>query len=287
MNSKNKHLLETHFAALLFGLTGLFAKFIKQNSIVLVFGRVFFASLSLFFYLLLRKSSFKLNNKKDYLIVALLGVLLTVHWVTFFQSIQFSNVSIGLLSFSIFPIITAFIEPLFFNEKLKKSNFILAVIVLFGVYLIVPKFSVNNIATQGIIIGMISAFVYAFISAINKRITKNNSAYLISFYQEFVASIILLPFMFYYKPKLSSNDLLLLALLGVLFTSVAHTIFINSMKYLKLQTTSIINCMETPYGIILSVIFLKEVLTLNIIIGGVLIIGAGIYVSYQEKSIIK
>ena len=90
-------MLEIHIAVLLFGLAGLFGKLLLLPPTIIVFGRVFFATIFLSLVLLYLKQGIRLRQKQDYFFMALTGFILAVHWVTFFQAIQVSTVAIGLL----------------------------------------------------------------------------------------------------------------------------------------------------------------------------------------------
>ncbi|MFC2158171.1 EamA family transporter, partial [Acidobacteriota bacterium] len=107
--SRRNSLIELHVAVVLFGLAGLFGKWLALSPFIIVLGRVFFASLVLGLILAAKKQSFKITPRKNYWVFLSLGVLLAVHWVCFFQSIQVSTVAVGLLSYSSFPLFTAFI----------------------------------------------------------------------------------------------------------------------------------------------------------------------------------
>ena len=108
MDQKTKGLVTVHGAVLLFGLSGLFAKLISLPSIIITLGRVGFSSLFLFLLLSITKTPFKLREKKQYGIFAISGAVLAIHWWSFLQAIQFSTVAIGTISFSTFPLSSAF-----------------------------------------------------------------------------------------------------------------------------------------------------------------------------------
>ena len=118
--SHKRSLFEIHLAVLLFGLAGLFGKWLALSPVIIVLGRVFFASVALALLFLFTKQSLRIYPRKNYLLLFLLGLILSIHWISFFKSIQVSTVAVGLLSYSIFPVFTAFLEPLFFKEKLPE-----------------------------------------------------------------------------------------------------------------------------------------------------------------------
>ncbi|MBX2874134.1 MAG: DMT family transporter, partial [Saprospiraceae bacterium] len=120
--AKRKDLVQIHIAVFLFGLAGLFGKLVDQPALIIVLGRVFFGAIALFILYGYRRQSIRLKQQKDYLWFALFGLILAVHWLTFFHSIKISSVAIGLLTYSTFPIFTAFLEPYFFKEKLLLQD---------------------------------------------------------------------------------------------------------------------------------------------------------------------
>lgn len=274
MLPKTKSLIEIHIAVLLFGLAGLFGKFVALPAVLIVLGRVVFATVALCLVLIFSKQDFRLRTKKDYFSLGLLGLILAIHWTTFFQSVQMSTVAIGLLTFSTFPVFTTFIEPYVFKEKIKMRDIVTALITLFGVALIIPKFELGNNVTQGVIWGIISGFTFAVLSILNRKYVKNYSSLVIAFYQDVVAAIVLLPFLFFTKATFNSKDIFLLVLLGVVFTAVSHSLFIKGMTHVKAQLASIIASLEPVYGIIFAIFFLSEIPTLRTITGGAIILGA-------------
>jgi len=118
VKARRRGLFEIHLAVLFFGLAGLFGKLVLLPSTIIVLGRVLFATIFLSLVLLYLKQGIRLRQKQDYFFMALMGVILAVHWVTFFQAIQVSTVAIGLLTFSTFPVFVTFLEPFFFQRKI-------------------------------------------------------------------------------------------------------------------------------------------------------------------------
>ncbi|MGO1651747.1 DMT family transporter [Senegalia sp. (in: firmicutes)] len=191
MDLKNKSLIQIHIAVLFFGLSGLFGKLVSLPSLVIVFGRVIFASIFLLIVLLYKKEKIKLNDKKDYFYFIILGLILAIHWVSFFLSIQLSTVAIGLLTFSTFPVFVTFIEPVFFKNKIKAKNIIIAFITFLGIVLVIPDLTFENSMTQGAIMGVIAGFTFAILSVLNKKYVNEYKSLVISFYQCSVATIVL------------------------------------------------------------------------------------------------
>jgi len=284
MTANTKNLVQVHIAVLLFGLAGLFGKLVDLPSTIIVFGRVLFATVFLVFILLYLKQSIKLKQKRDYFYLTILGVILAIHWVTFFQAIQVSTVAVGLLSFSTFPVFTTFLEPYFFKEKIKLPDIAIAFITFLGVSLVIPKFELGNNITQGVLWGIASGFTFAILSILNRKYVKDYSALVIVFYQDSIATIVLIPFLFISKPIFLLNNILLLVLLGIVFTATAHSLFIKGLTNVKAQTASIITSLEPVYGIIFAIIILSEIPTTRVILGGAIILGATFYATIKYKA---
>ena len=287
MKIHNKNLIELHSAVFLFGFAALFGKFLNFHPIVIVCGRALFAAVTLLIILLFSKKCFRLNSRKDYLFLASIGIIYAIHWLTFFKSIQVSNVAIAVLTFSTFPIFVTFLEPFFFKEQIRLFDIMTALITLSGVSLVVPSFELSNNLTQGVLWGIGAGFTCAILTIANRKNVEQYSSILISFYQNLTAGIVLIPFMFYLKLDLSYKDLLLLILLGVLFTAITHALYINSLTTIKVQLASIITCLEPVYAILFAAILLKEIPTTKTVIGGLVILGSVFYATINSKSITK
>lgn len=283
MKNHKLSLIKIHVAVLLFGITGLFGKFLNMPPQYIVLGRVFFASLSIGLYLIVSKSSVKLASIKDYIIVIVMGVLLALHWTAFFKSVQVSTVAIALLTFSAYPIFVTFIEPMMFKEKLKKIDIIFAFLMFVGVILIVPEFDLRNDLTIGVLWGMFACFTFSIMSLLNRKLAANYSGSLITFYEQVTASIVLTPVLFFHKPELTTFDWGLIILLGVVFTGLAHSLFIGGMKDVRAQTAGIIAGLESFYGIIFAVVILCEIPSIRELSGGLIILSTALLSTFLSS----
>ncbi len=276
-------MLGIHTAVFLFGLAGLFGKLLPLPPLAIVFGRVFLASLALFLALKILKIPL-LPEKIPVLFLSFLGFVLAIHWVTFFHSIQISTVAIGLLSYSSFPIFTVFLEPLFFKEKLIKTNLFLSIVAFFGIAILIPEMEIKNKVTQGILVGLVSGFTFSVLSIFNRKFSQKYSSLLITFYECLSATLFLSPFIFLTKSEFFSfRDIILLVFLGIICTALAHALFIKGMRHVKAQTASIVATLEPVYGILLAFLLLKEIPSIRTIFGGILIIGATIAVTVRKE----
>lgn len=282
MESRRNGLASIHIAVLLFGLAGLFAKWVDLPAVIIVLGRVIFSSLFLWFLLKIKKERLRLLSGRDYLLMITAGIVLAVHWTTFMQSIQTSTVAIGTLTFSTFPLFVTFLEPVLFREKIRLSSVVSAVIMLCGVLFIVPEFQLGNTMTQGVVWGMTGSLSYAVLSLMNRKFMEKYTSSLTAFYEQATAGIVLLPSVFLLKPAVNGKDILVLLLLGVVFTAVAHTMYIDGLGTVKVQTAGIISGLESVYGILAAFLFLGEKPGIKELAGGVIILGVVFYTTFAS-----
>jgi len=280
---KPRSLAEIHTAVVLFGLAGLFGKWLLLSPFIIVLGRVFFASLSLLLLFLLTKQDMRIPHPKDYALFVLLGFILAVHWVTFFKSIQISTVAVGLLSYSSFPVFTAFLEPLFFRERVKISAIFFALLCVIGIFLIIPRFDLSNSIYRGVLWGVFSGLTFSVLTILNRKLSQKYSSLLITFYQDFSATLFLLPFYFVLQPRLGHKEILLLLVLGIFCTAGSHSLFIKGMRHVPAQTAAIISSLEPVYGIVLALIFLKEIPNMRTVFGGIIILGTALVVTLKGE----
>lgn len=267
-----KGFIEIHIAVVLFGLAGLFGKWLELSPVIIVLGRVFFASIALGSILILSKQNLKKLPAKYTIFLFFLGMLLAFHWICFFRSIQVSTVAVGLLSYSSFPLFTAILEPVFFRSRIVPSNVCFAIFCILGVFMIIPRFELTNLIFQGVLWGLVAGLTFSILTIINRKLAQQYSYLQIAFYQDLSATICLFPFLLVLDAGLQVNHLFLLFLLGVFCTAAAHALFIKGLKHIKAQTAAIISTLEPIYGIFFAVFLLQEIPSLRTILGGIIIL---------------
>ena len=275
--AKNGGLVATHIAVLLFGLVGLFAKVVALPAFILVLGRTFFSSASLAAYLTVKRQKFALKTRGDYVLIVFAGIILAMHWTSFMQSIQVSTVAVGTLTLATFPLFSAVLEPLLFHEKMRVSDIACALVMLGGVACIVDDFSLEGPMAQGVLWGLLSAFTYALLSLANRKFSSGYPASLVSFYEQATATVVLLPALFVLKPSFTALDIGMLAIMGIVFTAIAHTLFIGGLRTVKVRTAGIITGLESVYGVVAALLFLGEIPGIREVIGGAIILAVALY----------
>jgi drug/metabolite transporter (DMT)-like permease len=287
ISNSSQSLIKLHSSALLFGMAGLFGRWLSLNPLIIVLGRVFFASLALLFIVKLSKQTFRFNEKKDGRLFALLGFLLAFHWTAFFQAIQLSTLAIALFSFATFPLFTLLLEALLLKVPIKSQNLLLVFISLIGLYFVVPIINWQESKSEilGLLWGLGSAFSFALLAVANRSLSARYSSWQISLHQDFWATIFLLPSLFLIEFHLSLADLALLFLLGTIFTALAHSLYIASLKNIEATTASLVIALEPVYGVLAAWLLFAERPSLRTLFGGVLILGIGFFVSYRNRKL--
>lgn len=273
--------LYLNLAVMMFGIAGVIGQYVEVPSVMVALGRVICSSVILFLITIVKKESLRLEKKKDYILIVCTGAVLALHWTSFFQSIQVSSVAIGTITFSTFPLFLTFLEPVIYREKLCAKSIVSAIVLLVGVIITIPEFSMENQVTVGIIWGMISSLTYAVITLANRYFSGKYQGRIVSLYEQGTAAIILLPALFFVKATWRVQDVIGVALIGCICTAFAYSLYISAQKKVKAQTAGLISGMETVYGILYAFILLGEVPTVREIIGGVVILSVGLYSSLK------
>ncbi|WP_418608380.1 DMT family transporter [Pseudoalteromonas sp. US3C1013] len=281
MQSQQQSLIYLHIAVLLFGGTALFAKLIGLNALDITAYRAAIAGVAICVLLILQKKPIKLHHAKDYMIAILLGVAVGIHWVTYFAGMQLAGITVGMLAFFTYPVITVFLEPLFNKSKPKTKDIISAIVVIIGIYLLIPNVNLGDDITLGVVTGVVSALFFAIRNITHKRYFSEYGGPQTMFYQTLVASLMLCAFIEVPITQINDTDLILLLIAGVVFTAMPHSLFAASLKNLSAATAGLISCLQPLYGTILAIIILHERPSVMTLIGGALIVSAACFETWS------
>ena len=270
MTSGNKDTQKTYFklhiSILLAGLTGIFGKLITLNEGLLVWYRLFFTTIFLAIFLIaikkLPRVSFHAFKR-----IAFVGGLLGIHWIFFYGSIKVSNVSIGVVCFSLIGFFTAIFEPLILRSRFSFKELTFSLITLVGVALI---FSFDLRYRTGIILGVISSAMASLFTITTKKVGKDYPPRTILLYEMiggFILLSLILPFYLKVFPVETilpnSRDLIYLALFCIFCTIVLQLLQIQVLKKLSAFTVNLSYNLEPVYSIIIAMLFLGEAKELN------------------------
>jgi drug/metabolite transporter (DMT)-like permease len=261
-----KAFIQLHIAVLLAGLTGILGKLISLNEGLLVWYRLLLTAPSLWLLALLRKQAIRIDRKDLWRIFGIGGIA-ALHWVAFYGSIKYSNVSVSLLCFSAIGFFTAIIEPLVMRHKVDVVELLLGLLVIAGICLI---FQVNPHFKTGIVIGLVSALLGSLFPVLNKRILRRVSSENVTLYELSGGLLVLTLLMPIYlwlfpAPSLlpSPSDWGWLLVLSWACTVLAFNLSMSALQKISAFTVNLSYNLEPVYGILLAVLLFKEDKYLN------------------------
>jgi len=283
MQSKQylKNLIQLNFAVLIISTSGTLGRYIDLPVPMIIFLRAIIGGFFLFLFCRWKKLSFTIQ-KKDRKTIFFSGVLMGSHWITYFIALKMSSVAIGMLSVFTYPIITTLLEPIMLNSKFKKSNLLLGLMVLVGIYFLTPEISLENDQFKAIGFGVFSALCYSIRNIYMKSKSTEYEGSILMVYQLIIVSLLLSPALFVYETTGLESSLPAILILAILTTAVGHTLFIYSFRNFTISTASIISSVQPVYGIIIGMIVLAEYPALSTVFGGMLILGTVIIESIRN-----
>ena len=166
MNATTKAWLQIHLCVVLWGFTAILGKLISLQSLPLVLWRMSIVTLVL---LMLPRIRNALKNMSIRLIAvyAGIGILVCLHWLTFYGAIKLANASVAVTCIATVPVFLAVLEPVLAGRRFQKTELFLGLMVLPGIVLVVG--GTPTAMNSGIVMGLISALFVAFFAALNKR----------------------------------------------------------------------------------------------------------------------
>ena len=275
-----------YLAIFLLALTGLFAKLIPLDAISIIQLRGVVATVGLVLFSFSRKRSLRLDGTRTYLGVYALGLLLGVHWVTFFHAMQISSVAVGMLAMFSFPMITIFLEPLFTGQGWKTSDILAGVMMFVGLSIMVIEGQVNSSGsiTFGVLWGVLSAVLFSLRTLFQKYHFNQVSSDSLMFHQVVAVAMMLAWFVDYPRVhSLAGVDFLKIVLLGVFSTAAAHTLLVYSLKQLPAKSVALISCLQPVIAALLAWYVIHEVPGPSILLGGAMVLSVAAYESIQKR----
>lgn len=275
--SKLIHYLHLHFIVFIWGFTAILGALISIDAIPLVWYRMLLAVIFIAIYFLLKKKTFYMD-RKSILKFVFTGIVIALHWITFFKAIKVSNVSVALVTMSTGAFFTSFMEPFFFKRRIKPVEILLGFLVIIGLYII---FNFESQYTLGIIYALISSLLSALFSVLNGLYVKKHDANVISFYQLLFGVLFITIFLgiqgkfdvsFFQLPAM---DWLWLFILSSICTAYAFIASVKIMKHLTPYTVMLTINMEPVYAIVLALIIFgeKEEMNSEFYLGALIVLG--------------
>ena len=268
---KNPHvsaLAAAHGVAVLFGLTGILGALIRFDAVAITAGRAGFAATALLVLALVQRRPLLqgLGPRRAGIVLAS-GFLLAVHWITFFMAVKVGGVAVATLGFASFPAFIALLDVMLFRERIGRAEGTMLALVTLGLVLVTPSFDVGDQGTVGLLWGLASGLSFAGLAICNRRGNRGMDAIQVAFWQNLVVALLVLPLLGLglAPPQIAHSqapsswvtgaaaiDLVSwfwLAVLGVLCTGLAHTLFVKSLEALDARSAGMIIALDPVYAI--------------------------------------
>jgi len=260
MGAKLKNYLHLHFIVFIWGFTAVLGKLISIDALPLVWYRMLIAAAVVLIFIVIKRNSLKVSGKMLLTLFAA-GVVIALHWVTFFAAIKVSNVSVALATMSTGAFFTAVIEPFWYRRKMIWYEIFFGVIVITGLYII---FKVDTRYVDGILLALASALLASIFSLVNGKLIEKERPSVISFY-ELLSGVVFLSVYLGFSGRftsrffqLSQNDLILILVLATVCTAYAFIASVHILRYISPYTVILTNNLEPVYGILLAFFILGE-----------------------------
>jgi len=270
-----KAFLQLHIAILLAGFTGVLGRLIHLNEALLVWYRMLFATIILFIISLFTVRIKRLAIRE---MIPLLGVgaIISIHWVLFYGSVKYANISVALVCFSALGFFSTLLEPLINQTRIDFTEFIIGLLAMLGIYLI---FHFDKDYRLGIVFGIFSSFFAALFTILNKKLVGRFDSNTITFYEiggGWLSLNVLVPIYLVFYPAQylipSASDFFWLIILSLFCTVLAFNLSIRSLIKVSPFTVNLSYNLEPVYGIILAFVVFNE----NQYLGSSFYVGLGI-----------
>ena len=256
-----KAFIQLHIAVFLAGFTAVLGRLITLNEGLLVWYRLLITVVTLAIILFLRREFIK-YPLRDLLRMAGVGGIIAFHWVTFYGSVKYGNISVALVCLSAAGFFSSLLEPLILQRKIIIPELLLGLMAVVGIYIIFdfhPQFKL------GIVYGILAALGAAIFPIFNKQLVEKFSPRTLTFYElggGLLILTLLLPLYLqhtaapYYIPTLSDAGWLLV--LALLCTVVCFDLQLKALQKISAFTCNLMYNLEPLYGIILAFVFFGE-----------------------------
>ena len=302
---KNPHvsaLVAAHGVAVLFGLTGILGALIRFDAVAITAGRAGFAATALLVLALAQRRPLLqgLGPRRAGIVLAS-GFLLAVHWITFFMAVKVGGVAVATLGFASFPAFIALLDVVLFRERIGRAEGTMLALVTLGLVLITPSFDVGDQGTVGLLWGLASGLSFAGLAICNRRGNRGMDAIQVAFWQNLVVALLVLPLLGLglVPPQVAHSQAtsslvtggaaidwaswFWLAVLGVLCTGLAHTLFVKSLEALDARSAGMIIALEPVYAIACAWWLFGEEPSGRMLVGASLIILATVLLAMGHK----
>ncbi len=268
---------------LIFGTIGVFRRYIPVSSGFLACARGLIGASFLCLFVKLRGGSLRHNiGRGPFLWLVLSGAAIGFNWILLFEAFNYTTVPVATLCYYMQPTIVILISPLLFKEKLTAKKLICAAAAVIGMVLIsgVGGGTAAGINDRlGIILGLGAAVLYSSVVIMNKKV-RGVDAYEKTVIQLSAAGLVMVPYLLITLDtgltQFRGMTAVLILIVGLIHTGIAYALYFAGMEGVKAQTAAVLSYIDPVSALFFSAVFLHESLSLQGIIGAVLILGAAV-----------
>ena len=262
MDNNKRAYLELHIAVLLFGFTAILGDLIQLSAVMIVWWRVLITCISLLYFVRFGKKLKSIPKDKIFKFLGI-GVLVALHWITFYGAIKLSNASVALICLASTSLFTSFLEPAILGRPVEKLQVIMGLMIIPGMWLIVN--TVESSMMNGIYVGLLSALLAATFSTLNKRLIDEADSYSITFLELGSAWIfisLLIPVLIWNGTAVQfwpvGSDWVYLIILALLCTTLAYILSLRALKHISAFVANLTINLEPVYGILMAIFLLND-----------------------------
>ncbi|EHM09297.1 putative permease, DMT superfamily [Thermanaerovibrio velox DSM 12556] len=264
-------ILWLNLAVALFGMSGVASSWLDMPSWFVAASRCLISSACLFPALKILK--IPSLGGRDHLLAAAGGGVLALHWWSFFQSIRVSSVAVGTFAFASFPLFTMGLEALLRIQRPSLRDLALGGGILAGIGVMTMSRGLGGLSLSGVLWGLVSSATFAGLAVLNSRLVRANNPFSVALVQQWWAFVFLSPgFLTQPMPAVTLPKVLGLVSMGILFTALAHGLFIASMRTVSPSRAALVSGLEPVYATGLAMVLLGQMPSLGEAIGGAMVL---------------
>jgi drug/metabolite transporter (DMT)-like permease len=273
-----------HVTAVLFGLTGIFGELIQAGAVLITAGRALFAAATLLLFMSRAGHRPVRPGRRSLPVLLAAGILLAVHWTTFFVAVKVGGIAIATLGFASFPAFITLFEGFLFHERTRASEWAVVALVTAGLALVTPSFDFSDQATVGLGWAVLSGLSFALFTLANRKAVSLIPARELACWENGIVALLTLPWCLTEFMSLRTLDWVWLFMLGVFCTALSHALLVASLTRLKARTAGIVIALEPVYAILFAALLFAQYPTARALAGGALIVGAITWSGLRQAS---
>ena len=288
MNQHTAARLKLIVVMLLFGTIGIFVRTISMPSSIIALVRGIIGSIFLLLVVFARRTGIDMSAvKRNWWKLLLSGGCIGVNWILLFEAYRFTTVATATLCYYLQPVIVVLGSALVLKEKLSIRKLLCVLVAILGM---IPVSGVlESMPTAGEVTGILLATGAALLYGINiltNKTMQGLSPFDMTIFCMITATLTLLPYTLLTEDWSAivwePQSLLLLLVVGIIHTGVAYALYYSALEKMKAQEVAIYGYIDPICAILLSALLLSEPLTVGIVIGAVMILGAT-YISERKS----